>query len=239
VPGARVLAGIVLALVAGVLLALNADVLRWPFISDDFIFMLLTRTRGARELFGAFDVVQNYFRPVGRELYFFVLSRLAGTNAGAFHAVNFCILLATHVLLLRLVWQLAGARAAVLAVAVYALQYLHRVQMAWVSCSQDLLATLCGVAAVLAHRRARPLAAGAWCFVGLLAKESIAPLALVIAAWEAWSLRPGTSPRLRARQALRRSAPLWIGTAPGRCSCSPCAHGRARGRRARARRWRT
>src|ERR1043166_7475397 len=203
-------AAVAVTLVSGVLVALHGAVLRWPFISDDFIFLLLDRTRGARDLFGAFDVVQNYFRPVGRELYFLLLQPIAGSNPHIHHAVNFAILVSIHALLLSLAWRLACPRAAVLASATYALLYSHRVLMAWVSCSQDLLATAFGLAAVLACERTQPKRAGAWFLAALLSKESVAPLPLVILLWKAWSEPARGGPWARIRVGLTRSGPLWI-----------------------------
>src|SRR5439155_101384 len=179
-------AALALILVAASLALLHGYVLRWPFVSDDYVFLAGIQKGSLRNLYGAFEVVQNYFRPVGRELYFLALSRVAGFDPLVFHLFNFGVLLAVMGLVLAVCWQLAGPRVAVLACATYALLYTHRVLMGWVSCAQDLLAAAFGLGAVWFHVRGRGRLAAASFFIALLSKESVAALPLVLAAWGAW-----------------------------------------------------
>src|SRR5689334_6616873 len=66
---------VVSAAFAALLLILHGPALLWPFVSDDFVF--LDASRDLRQLFSSFDVYSNYFRPIGRELYFFAGHLLA------------------------------------------------------------------------------------------------------------------------------------------------------------------
>ena len=100
-----------LLLPTALLLALHGYVLRFPFISDDYVFICGTWAGSLRNLFGAFHTVQNYFRPLGRELYFGALSLVAGNHPLAFHLINFAVLLATVALVMALGTRLAGPRA--------------------------------------------------------------------------------------------------------------------------------
>ena len=107
------------------------------------------RARGAAESPG--DITR-------RELYFFTLSRLFGPHPLLFHLFNAFVLLLTVGMVFALARRLAGGRAAALAAGVYAVLYAHRIQMAWVSCSQDLIASALGVGAALLYVRGRRVA---------------------------------------------------------------------------------
>jgi len=205
------LLAVTLGLIAAALLALHGVVLRWPFLSDDYLF--LSASRSWHDLAHAAAKTPNYFRPLGRELYFFTGYHLAGSRPLAFHLVNFTILVATLVMVMAIGRHLAGLRAGVLAAAVYAVLYPHRVTMAWVSCAQDLMATALASLAVLAHLRGRAvLAAGAY-LAGLFAKESIVPLPLVLVIDGAWRWLGPMSFGTRLGGAIRRTAPMWSAAA--------------------------
>lgn len=214
-PDARTLAlgGAALGLLTATLIVLHGYVLVWPFVSDDYIFLTQTWRGSWWNLYGAFSTTQNYFRPLGRELYFFGLSLVAGNDPRVFRILNLAVLVAMIGLVMLLARRFGGARSGVLAGAVYALVYPHRVELAWVSCSQDLIATLLALATTIAHFAGRPWLAAISFFLALFAKESVVPLPIIIALWEAWTVGEDRRPRARAASALRRTAPLWCATA--------------------------
>src|SRR5207249_1703752 len=111
------------------------------------------------------------------------------------------------VLVARLVAALAGARAGAFAALAWATLHSHAVLLAWAACAQDLLATalglVCATAFVRGHRRTAAVAL----FAGLLAKESIAPLPLALAAW--WAAERAGPVTRRLREGLAATAPLW------------------------------
>ncbi len=203
--------GGLLGLLAGCLLALHGPVLRWPFISDDYIF--LSRSRRLGDLFSAFIAVPNYFRPVGRELYFFAGYHVFGNHPLAFHLLNFGLLVLTLGLVLALVTRLAGSRAGALAAIAYALMYAHRVQMAWVSCSQDLNATALALWTVLLLLDRRPRGSALAFFLALLSKESVVLLPLVLAIWLALVETKRASVGDRVKGGLAGTAWLWAAVA--------------------------
>ena len=199
------------ALLAALLLVLHGRYLLWPFISDDFVFLDASRRIG--QLFSSFDVYSNYFRPIGRELYFLAGYAIAGHHPLAFHVFNFLVLLGVTLLVMALAARLAGPRAGLLAGAAYALLYSHQLALAWVSCAQDLLAALFAMLsahALLDGRRGR---AGLAHLLAMLSKESVAAFPLVIALWKMWDAPAGTPFRRRAAAGARESAPLWVATA--------------------------
>jgi tetratricopeptide (TPR) repeat protein len=202
---------LVLTLLAALLLVLHGDALTWPFVSDDLVF--LDASREFRQLFSSFDVYSNYFRPIGRELYFFVGYLLARNDPFPYHAFNFLVLLGIVVGVVGLGHRLAGPRVGVLAGTAYALLYSHHLTLAWISCSQDLLAAGFALAAVHALLSRRAFLAALLHVAALLSKESVAALPLVYAAWRA--LEPGGATRWRERlgRGVRASAPLWAATA--------------------------
>ena len=197
-------------LFAALLLALHGRYLEWPFVSDDFVFLDASRRIG--QLFTSFDVYSNYFRPIGRELYFLVGYSLAGHHPLPYHAFNFLVLLAVALLVAGLGRRLAGPRAGLLAGAAYALLYSHRLALAWVSCSQDLLAALFAMLAIHALLRHERWRAGFAHLLAMLSKESVAAFPLVIALWYALDAPAGTPWRRRVAAGARASAPLWAAT---------------------------
>lgn len=201
----------VLTLLAALLLVLHGDALTWPFVSDDFVF--LDASRDFRQLFSSFDVYSNYFRPIGRELYFFAGHLLARNDPFPYHAFNFLVLLGIVIGVVGLGHRLAGSRVGALAGAAYALLYSHHLTLAWISCSQDLLAAGFALAAVHALLSRRVVFASLLHLAALFSKESVAALPLFYAAWRA--LEPGAAAGWRGRLACgaRASAPLWAATA--------------------------
>jgi hypothetical protein len=202
--------GLVLVLLAALLLVLHGGALRWPFVSDDFVF--LDASRDVRQLFTSFDDYSNYFRPIGRELYFFVGHLLARNDPLPWHVFNFLVLLGIVAMVVALGHRLAGPRVGVLAGAAYALLYSHHLALAWISCAQDLLAAGLAMVAVHALLSRRPVRAGSFHLLAMLAKESVAALPIVYAAWRALEPAPGRSWRERLARGARESAPLWAAT---------------------------
>lgn len=204
-PAATALA---LALIAACLVALHGAVLGFPFLEDDYIFL----DQAQRGLFGslsfAFLKVPTYFRPLSREAWFYFGTLVADHDARAFHLANFGLLLATVGLIVALGRRLAGLRTGLLAGGLFALFHPHRVQLGYVSCVQDLLACALATGAMLLHARGRRWHAAAAFFAALLAKESVVPLPLIVAAWEAWPPRGRRAPPLGER--LRSTGPWWI-----------------------------
>lgn len=193
-----------LLIFVALLVSLHGYTLRWPFISDDYIFLTKTRRGTLGDLFLGFNVVQNYFRPIGRELYFYGVSRFAGNSPLVFRLVNLCVLTSIIGMVMALARRFSSARAAIFAGAAFTLLYTNSLLMGWVSGSQDLLATALGLLATLLYLQGRVVWAAAAYFLALFSKESVAPLPLILATWEVWRQSP------KWREGLRQTRPLWL-----------------------------
>jgi hypothetical protein len=157
--------------------------LRTGFLNDDHLFLEDARTRPLASALTELGALGNYFRPLGRQLYFEALSPIAGGDPLVFHVVNallFGVALALTAELLLTLLPRAGAIAGVLYLALLPLQ---RVNLTWISCSQDLLAWGLALASFAWWRRGRLAPALIAYALALASKESAAPLPLALAAW--------------------------------------------------------
>ena len=202
------------ALVAAGLVALYAGAIGAGFVNDDYLFLEQVRRHGFLDAMLQPGGLGNYFRPLSREAWFTLLSPLAGGSPLVFHVAQMMLFMGTLALLADLLRALAprrgdGVPAAVLAGVVwYALLPFQRVNLSWVSCSQDLLA-LAGVLGALAlHRRGRTGPALVAFAAATLAKESALPFPALVFLWD-WRLA-GLAPR----RALVRALPYVAAAVP-------------------------
>ena len=154
------------------------------FFADDYLFLEQVRGRSLLEVLASPDPLGNFFRPLGRQVWFWVLSRAGNESPVPFHIANLCLLLASMFILFRLARRLGGgdAASATAAAAFFALHYAADVPVQWASGSQDLLAVLLGLCAVDAHIRGRRLPAAVSLVAALLAKESVGLVCVVAVA---------------------------------------------------------
>src|SRR5437867_3851170 len=199
---------IVLGLILVAAALLHGDALRLPFFADDYLFLDQVRHRSLLQVLAAPDPIGNFFRPFGRQFYFWGLSRLTAQSSIAFHAVNLGVFLGILALLFSLVRRLAGLRAAAVAATFLALQYAADVPVRWVSGSQDLVAVLGALLALWLLARGRGIWAALALFLALLSKETVVltPLLVVLLVRE-----PGEPWRASARRAwpLLAGAAAW------------------------------
>ena len=179
--------------------ALYWDAIRTPFLNDDFLFLEQAARRPLATSLTDLGTLGNYYRPLARQIYFEILTPIANGNPLVFHLVNYALFVAA----LALVADLLAAflfRSGVLAGTVYfALLPLQRVNLTWVSCSQDLLALVGVLGALALHRRGR-MGAAALCFaVGFMSKETALALPLGLVGWDRFVERrpwPGLARRV-------------------------------------------
>src|SRR5262245_60764085 len=171
--------GIILA--GTVLLYLPA--LRTDFFADDYMFLDQVRGRSLLESLGVPDPLSNFFRPVSRQLYFWIVAGLTHESPVAFRVGNLVTLLAVIALLFTLIRRLAGDRAAVFGASFLALHYAADIPVRWACGSQDLLAVVWAIAAMVLHLTGHRRWAGAAMLVGALSKEVVllTPIVAVIA----------------------------------------------------------
>jgi hypothetical protein len=185
-----------------------------PFFADDWLFLDQVRFRSLAKVLASPDPIGNYFRPLGRQVWFWLLARLGGESPFVFHAANLLCLVVAVVLLALLARRLAGPLAGVVAAGFLALHYAADVPVLWVSGSQELLSLALALGALVLHQRGRRFAAAALYLAALLAKEVVVLLPLVAVTLDSGDVAPG-SWRARARRAwpLALALVAWLALA--------------------------
>ncbi len=181
------------------------------FINDDFLFLERARTATFAENWNADDAIGNVYRPLTRNVYFWLGLRLGGRDPGPYHVVNLVVLAAGLVLmaltarrLLTAAFGLDEARASsagLLAALLFTLHPAAGTPAAWVCGVQDLLAVDLALAAILAHLAGRRALSVLAFTAALLSKETAAFLFILLALWD-WVVE-----RAPLRRALLRQAP--------------------------------
>ncbi|MFI5370857.1 MAG: hypothetical protein ACHQ52_04795 [Candidatus Eisenbacteria bacterium] len=223
IPGAAWL-GLALVLVAATWL--HRDALRAPFFADDYAFLDAVRGRSLTGALTGADPLGNYFRPVGRQLWFWLIAHGGGASPWVAHALGLGLFLTSITLLFVLVTGAAGPWAGLVAASVLSLHHAADVPLLWVSGAQDLIAVTGALGALVLFQRGRAGGAAVSLALGLLAKETVAltPVVAVLFA------RP---PGERADSALKRAWPLfatavawaavWLVTLPSRAGFAAAA----------------
>ncbi|MBI1797873.1 MAG: hypothetical protein HYR74_12585 [Candidatus Eisenbacteria bacterium] len=194
---------------------LHGAALRLPFFADDFLFLETVRGRGLFAALAAPDPIGNFFRPVGRQLYFWLIGHASHESPLVFHAANLALFLVVVALVFAIARRLAGTTAAAFAAGFIALHYAADVPVRWVSGSQELIAAAGALGAIALTLAGRRFAAAAALLIALLSKESVAltPVIAMVAARE-----PGEPWRRSATRvwplavAVAVWAALWIAT---------------------------
>lgn len=204
------LAALALALA---LAALYAAPLSSGFLNDDLFFLEDAVRRPLVQSLGSLDPLGNYYRPLSRQIYFAALGSIGGGLPWLFHAFNFAVFLGALALLadaLRPLLPRGGVMAGVLFFAVLPFQ---RVNLTWISCSQDLLALGFALAALALHRRDRLLPAALCGVLAMASKESAWPLPLALVAWDVWAGGRAWPAALRRARAVAAGGAAWIALA--------------------------
>lgn len=186
------------------LAALYAGALQTGFLNDDHLFLEEARTRGLLPSILDPQGLANFFRPVSRQLWFEALTPIAGGHPLVFHVANFVVFLAALGLLADLLLVFAPPAAALAGVLWFALLPMQRVNLTWISCSQDLLALAGCLGAFALHRRGHRAWAIMAFLLAILSKESALALPVLLFAWE-WRIE-----RRPLRQALTRILPYAL-----------------------------
>jgi tetratricopeptide (TPR) repeat protein len=192
------------------------------FINDDFLFLERARTASFLDNWNFHDALGNVYRPLTRNLYFWLGLRLLGRDPAPYHWVNLTLvglsLILTALFTRRLVAEAAGVRpdsgqadgAGLLAALLFGLHPSAGTPASWVCGVQDLLALDLALAAGLAHLAGRRVLYLALYVAALLSKETTAFLFVLVALWDGMVKRSGW------RAALGRQAPpaalflLWL-----------------------------
>ncbi len=210
------------ALVLVAALILHFPALETPFFADDYLFLDQAERGSLPQVLASPDPIGNFYRPVGRQMYFWLVTRAGGGSPRVFHAVNLALWLAILALVFAVAKRLAGARAGLIAAGFLAVHYAADVPVRWASGSQDLLAIAGALLALRLHLAGRRLWAGFALLAALLSKEIVAltPLVAVVAA-----RRPEES----WRDGVRRAWPLAAAVAIWALLAWLATHARAGG----------
>jgi hypothetical protein len=193
--------GVVLAVLA--LTMVYAGALRSGFLNDDHLFIEEARTRPLLDSLGDLGSLGNYYRPLSRQIYFEALSRIGGGHPLVFHGVNFMLFAFALALLGDLLGAILHRRGVMAGILWYALLPFQRVNLVWISCSQDLMALAASLGAVALHRRGRTVWTAVAYAAAVASKEAALPLPLALVAWD--RIVQGEP----ARRSLRRHLPLF------------------------------
>jgi hypothetical protein len=202
------------ALLLAGLAALYAGALGNGFLNDDYLFLEQARRHNLLDALAHPSGLGNFFRPLSREVWFALVGPLLGREPLLFHVVQFALFAAALVLLADLLSVFAPPRDRLVAPAVlvgvlwYALLPFQHVNLAWVSCSQDLIALLGALGALAFYRRGRFVAAFLAYAAATLAKESALPLPGALFLWS-WCV-DGVPPR----RAFARVLPFALAPLP-------------------------
>ncbi len=196
---------------AGAALLVHMRSLRAPFFADDWLFLDQVRFRSFAQVLASPDPLGNFFRPLGRQVWFWLLANLSGESPLVFHAANLLCFVAAVVLLALLGRRVAGPFAGVVAATYMALHYAADVPVLWVSGSQELLSLALVLAALLLFVRGQRVLAALPLFAALLAKEVVvlAPVAALMLddAPGGWRVR------VRRTWPLALAVLVWAGVA--------------------------
>jgi hypothetical protein len=186
------------------LAALYLEPIRTRFLNDDYLFLEEARTRPLAYSLTHLGALGNYWRPLSRQIYFEALAPIQGGDPLVFHAVNFMLFLVALALVFDLLQALLPASGALIGTIGFALLPFQRVNLTWVSCSQDLMALVSTLATVALYRRGRVALAMLTSLAAFASKEAALPLPVALVAWSALVEAQGW------RSAARRAAPFGI-----------------------------
>jgi hypothetical protein len=173
-----------------VAIILSIPTLSWPYLWDDFDFLVRAKTLHLRDLLP--DQAIALYRPLSREVYFGALERLGGGSVVLAHLVNAAIAAACTYLVVGFIRRLAGTRAGLIGGIIFASAAAIPFLVGWISGIQDLLCILLVLVAYHLFDRGR-IVLGTLAFgAAILSKETavaLVPALLVLAARQGPHLR--------------------------------------------------
>jgi hypothetical protein len=153
------------------------------------------------------DPLGNFFRPVGRQVYFWLNAHIGNESPVFFHIVNMCLFLTVLGLLFFVAKRLAGQLAAIVAAGFLALHYAIDIPIRWASGSQDLLALVGALITLQMISMGRKWLAVPTFFLSLLCKETVVFTPLVAILIEHSQCKSW-------KEAVHRAWPLFLVIAP-------------------------
>jgi hypothetical protein len=146
------------------------SVLGWPFLWDDFDFLGRVRNLRLTDLLPDPSIV--FYRPISREIYFWVVDHVLFASPLAAHILNAGIICAIIALLMSFVRTLSGERPALLSGILLACSASLPLVIGWASAGQDLLSALFIVVSLQLQLRRRVILAALALAAAMLSKET-------------------------------------------------------------------
>src|SRR5688572_25695504 len=151
-------------------LALALPCVGLSYLSDDYAFVLHGWNFHPAQLLP--NPESGFWRPISRELYFGLLTRISPNNPLWGHILNWTLAVTSVSMVAEFARRVAGTRVGFFTGMLFAATAVMPTLVAWVCCSQDLFALVFLAAALLLQQSGRVAAAAACAAAGLLSKES-------------------------------------------------------------------
>jgi len=192
----------------GLVLLVHSGALVLPFLGEDIAFLDAALRRPLGALLTEAPPLGGAWRPLARELHWWLWGAQAGLDAGGLHLVGLIAFLGAVVLLYAVVARWLGPRQAGIAALTLALFPPVGAVLAWTSRVQELSALAWTLAALVFHQRGRPTGAGVAAAAATFSWEGAAMVPVLLAAYDA----SGGSSRQTDKRGARLVPPV-IGVA--------------------------
>jgi tetratricopeptide (TPR) repeat protein len=203
--GANEFTAVAVALLAVALYARGFSI---GLVGDDYKLLDAALRAPLPDLLTGRHGILGYYRPVSRELYFWLWGKVLGFRGLGFHVVNAVTYAATVAMFHAFLRRWLGPTLAVFGSLAFVLFPPTGALLSWISCAQDLIALFWCAAALLLHQSRRFVWAGCAVFLAVLSKETAVVMPLILAAYDLAS--DSSAP---ASSRARRSWPAFAGLA--------------------------
>jgi len=197
-----------LGLLAALAFALFARSFAVGFAGDDYVLLDAARRLRFLDLLGGREGIPGFYRPVSRELYFWLWGRTLELAPIGYHVVNATAWAGSCALYFWFVRRWLGNRSALHALAAFVVFPPVGALLTWISCAQDLIALFWCAAALVLYQGGRHLLAGVAVALAALSKETAVPFALALVALDGILM-----PSATGRERLVRLRPAFAGLA--------------------------
>lgn len=186
---------------------LHPQILSLPFLNDDYIFLDKAIRHGFDSVLSRDSPTFHWYRPLSRELHYFVLHAIAGSRPLAFHLTSLVLWLTIIALYISVVRTLFGVRTSLTAALLLVTLHLWATPLLWAAGAQDLWMLVYSLLYLVVVLRNNIGLATLVLIVALLCKEAAAVLPVLglacLVLFHHMSLRA----------ALRRTMPMWLAVA--------------------------
>ena len=169
----------------GLVLLVHSRALVLPLLGEDTAFLDTALRRPLSALLTEPPPLGGAWRPLARELHWWLWGAQAGFDAGGLHLVNVGAFFVALLLLYAIVARWLGPRPAAIAALTLAVFPPVGAALAWASRVQELAALAWVLAALVFHQRGRPTGAGVAAAAATFSWEGAAVVPLLLGAYDA------------------------------------------------------